>query len=188
MWLTPEKLLSKFFRGFLSVQLQGFIMKRILVIGLVCYLGFALEFLLYNFWGQWGKPELLILVVIFFNLYLGIRYSIIAAIFCGIFKDALGVAPFGTYILVYIAGSYVTTFVRRYLYEPGSRFSRSLVAFFVVIGCFIVQVILTNMSHEVRLGELLIYVLAPQLLTTVIAATYVFAQLKNISVFFTLKT
>jgi len=163
-------------------------MKRVAVIALVSYLGFALEFLLYNFWGQWGKPELLILVVIFFNLYLGIRFSIIAAVFCGIFKDASGAAPFGTYILVYIAGAYVTTFVRRYLYQPGSRFSRSLVAFFVVVGCFIVQAILSNMNHEVHLRELLLYLLVPQLLTTMIAATYVFAQLKNISIFFALKT
>jgi len=172
-------------------------MKRILVIALVCYLAFALEFLLYNFWGQWGKPELLILVVIFFNLYLGIRFSIIAAVFCGIFKDASGVAPFGTYILVYIAGSYLTTIVRRYLYEPGSRFSRAVVTFFVVIGCFIVQAVLvlmpdthgysSNMNHELRFGDLLICLLVPQLLTTMIAATYVFAQLKNISVFFVLK-
>ncbi len=163
-------------------------MKRIAIIGLVSYLAFALEFLLYNFWGQWGKPELLILVVIFFNLYLGIRFSIIAAVFCGIFKDASGVAPFGTYILVYIAGSYVTTFVRRYLYQQGSRFSRSLVAFFVVIGCFMVQAIVSNMNHEVHLSELLLYILVPQLLTTMIAATYVFAQLRNISILFALKT
>src|SRR6202789_450982 len=162
-------------------------MKRVAVIGLVSYLAFAMEFLLYNFWGEWGKPELLILVVIFFNLYLGIRFSIIAAVFCGLFKDASGVAPFGTYVLVYIAGSYVTTFVRRYLYQPGSRFSRALVAFFVVIGCFIVQVTLSNMTHEVRIDELLVYLLAPQLLTTMIAATYVFQQLKNISEFFVLK-
>src|SRR5208282_4082952 len=110
-------------------------MKRVAIIALVCYLGYALEFVLYNFWGQWGKPELLILVVIFFNLYLGIRFSIIAAVFCGICKDASGVAPFGTYILVYITASYLTTFVRRYFYQPGSRFSRALVTFFVVIGC-----------------------------------------------------
>ena len=162
-------------------------MKRIAVIALISYLAFALEFLLYNFWGQWGKPELLILVVIFFNLYLGVRFGIIAAIFCGLFKDISGVAPFGTYVLVYVAGSYLTIFVRRYLYQPGSRFSRGLVAFFVVIGCFIVQAILTNMNREVRLGDLLAYLLVPQLVTTVIAATYVFQQLKNISTFFTLK-
>jgi rod shape-determining protein MreD len=173
-------------------------MKRVAVIGLVSYLAFALEFLLYNFWGQWGKPELLILVVIFFNLYLGIRFGIIAAVFCGIFKDASGVAPFGTYILVYITGSYVTAFVRRYLYQPGSRGSRVLVTFFVVVGCFIIQAILTlipdihnypsNMGYEVRLPELLFYILLPQLLTTMIAATYVFKQLGNISTFFSLKT
>ena len=165
-------------------------MKRILVIALVSYLAYSLEFLLYNFWGPWGKPELLILVVIFFNLYLGIRFSIIAAVFCGLFKDASGVAPFGTYVLVYIAGSYVTTLVRRYLYEPGSRFSRAVVTFFVVIGCFIVQAVLTNMyTGAGHLGpqQLLIYILVPQLLTTMIAATWVFAQLKSISLFFTLK-
>ena len=163
-------------------------MKRILVIGLVCYLAFAMEFLLYNFWGQWGIPELLILVVIFFNLYLGIRFSIIAAVFCGIFKDASGVAPFGTYVLVYIAGSYLTTIARRYLYHPGSRFSRVLVTFLVVVGCFIVQAILSNMNHEVRLDKMFVYLLVTQLLITMIVATYVFEQLKNISVFFALKT
>src|SRR5271167_611251 len=98
-------------------------MKRVVVIALISYLAYALEFLLYNFWGEWGKPELLILVVIFFNLYLGVRFGLISAVFCGIFKDVSGVAPFGTYILVYIAGSYVTVFVRRYLYQQGSRFS-----------------------------------------------------------------
>jgi hypothetical protein len=74
------------------------------------------------------------------------------------------------------------------LYQPGSRFSRAVVTFLVVIGCFIVQAILSNMSHEVRLGGLLIYVLVPQLLTTMIAATYVFEKLKNISLYFRLKT
>jgi len=104
-----------------------------------------------------------------------------------LFKDASGVSAFGTYILVYIAASYVTTFVRRYLYQPGSRFSRIVVTFFVVLGCFAVQAVLTNMNHEVRLDDLFIYLLAPQLLTTIIAATYVFAQLRNVSVFFALK-
>ena len=172
-------------------------MKRVAVIALVSYLAFALEFVLFNAFGAWGKPEFLILVVVFFNLYLGIRFSIIAAVFCGIFKDASGVAPFGTYVLVYITGSYLTTFVRRYLYQPGSRLSRGVVTFFVVVGCFFVQAVLalmpdthgysSNMNHAFYLREQLLYLLAPQLLTTLIAATYVFSQLKNISTFFSLK-
>jgi len=163
-------------------------MKRIVVIGIVSYLAFVLEFLLYNFWGPWGKPELLILVVIFFNLYLGVRFGLIAAFLCGLFKDSTGIAPFGTYIFIYIAGSYLTVLVRKYLYQPGSRFSRALVSFFVVIGAFLIQVILTNMNHEVRVYDLVAYVLVPQLLTTVIAATFIFSQLLNISNFFKLKS
>lgn len=162
-------------------------MKRIIAIALVSYLAFALEFLLYNFWGHWGKPELLILVVIFFNLYLGIRFSIVAAIFCGIFKDTLGIGPFGTYVLVYITAAYMTTLVRRYLYQPGSKFSRGVVAFLVLVGSFTVQAILTNMNHEAPFSEQLFYILVPQLLTTMIAATYVFALLRNLSNFLSLK-
>ena len=162
-------------------------MKRVLIIVLASYLAYALEFLLYNFWGPWGKPELMVLVVVFFNLYLGIRFGIIAAVFCGLFKDTGSVAPFGTYILVYLSVSYLATFVRRYLYQPGSRFSRALVSFFVVIGSFIIQAILTSMSHEINIKDLLVDVLVPQLVTTVIAATYVFEKLKNISVFLALK-
>jgi rod shape-determining protein MreD len=163
-------------------------MKRVAVIALVSYLAFALEFLLYNFWGAWGKPELLILAVIFFNLYLGIRFSIIAAVICGICKDASGIAPFGTYILVYIAAAYLTTLVRRYIYQPGSRFSRAVVTFLVLIGCFIVQAVLTNMNHEIHFDQLLLYLLVPQLVTTMVVATYVYERLRKISVFFVLKT
>jgi len=163
-------------------------MKRVAVIALVSYLALVLEFLMYNFWGKWGCPSLSILVVIFFNLYLGIRFSIIAAVFCGIFQDSLGLSPFGTHVLVYVAGSYATTLVRRYVYQPGSRFSRAVVTFFVVVACFGVEAVLTNMSHELQLGALLTNVLIPQLLATMIAATWIYAQLKNIGIFFKLKS
>lgn len=163
-------------------------MKRIVVIGVVCYLAFALEFVFYNAFGPWGKPEFLILTVVFFNLYLGIRFSIIAAVFCGILKDASGIAPFGTYILVYIAAAFVTTFVRRYLYQQGSRFSRGLVAFFVVVVCFVIQAFLAGGNHEVRVHELLADIFVPQVLLTTLVATFVFQQLRDISVFFALKS
>ncbi|MBF0504328.1 MAG: rod shape-determining protein MreD [Candidatus Omnitrophica bacterium] len=163
-------------------------MKRIAVIALVSYLAFVLEFVLFNAFGSWGKPEFLILVVIFFNLYLGIRFSIIAAVFCGLLKDASGIAPLGTYILVYVTAAYVTTLVRRYLYQKGSRFSRGLVAFLVIIVCFIVQAILVSANRQVRFSQLFLGLLVPQVLTTMIVATFVFQKLRDISVFFSLKS
>ena len=158
------------------------------VIGLVCYLAFASEFVLYNAFGAWGKPEFLILVVVFFNLYLGIRFSIISAVFCGLFKDACGIAPWGTYLLVYIAAAFMTTLVRRYLYQQGSRFSRGLVAFFVLVACFIIQASLAAANHDIRAHELLVDIFIPQVLTTMAVATLVFQQLRDLSVFFKLKS
>jgi len=162
-------------------------MKLIALIALVCYLAFAAEFVFYNAFGSWGKPEFLILTVVFFNLYLGIRFSIISAVFCGLLKDASGIAPLGTYLLVYIVAAFMTTLVRRYLYQQGSRFSRGLVAFCVIVVCFVVQAFLAAANHDIRGHELWVDVFIPQVLTTMAVATLVFQQLKDISVFFKLK-
>lgn len=163
-------------------------MKRIAVILALTYLCFLLEFIFFGAFGPWGKPEMLVLCFVFFNLYLGIRYSIIAALIAGLLKDAFSVSPFGTYVFVYVLAAYWTTFVSKYLYQPGSRFSRALVAFFVVLVCFLLEALLHSMEYEVRFVEALTYVLIPQLIITMIAATFVFHRLRDVSVFFRLKS
>jgi hypothetical protein len=90
--------------------------------------------------------------------------------------------------MVYILAAYLTTLVREYVYQPGSRFSRLVVTFSVVLGCFLARAVLSNMTRDVRLGDMLLYVLLPQLVTTMAVATYVFYQLHNVSVYFKLKT
>ena len=162
-------------------------MKRVIVIAGLAYLCFFVEFILYNTFGPWGKPELLILLFVFFNLYMGIRYSIVAALIAALLKEASGGAPLGTYVFVYIVGAYWTTFVSKNLYQPGSRFSRAVVAFFVVLFCFILEAAVHMRVHEVRLGEMVSYILAPQLITTMIAATFVFLLLRDVCVLFDLK-
>ena len=162
--------------------------KRVAVILALAYLSFVCEFILYNVFGPWGKPELLILLFIFFNLYLGIRYSLVAAIAAGFLRDASSVSPFGTYLFVYVAGAYCTTVVNKYLYQPGSRFSRVMVALVVVLFCFTVELVLHMIEYDVRLTEVLTYVLWPQLVTTMVAATFVFLRMRDVSVFFALKS
>ena len=162
-------------------------MKRIAVIVVLAYFCFLLENALYHAFGAWGKPELLILLVVFLNLYLGIRYSIIAALIAGLLKDSISIAPFGTYLFVYLAGAYVTTFVRWYFYQPGSRFLRALVAFAVVSACCLVQSAVTLMEHPLRWEEVVLSILIPQLATTMIAATFVFLRLRDVAVLFRLK-
>ena len=159
-------------------------MKRVVVISALAYAFFLAEFVLYNTFGRWGKPEFLVLLVVFCNLYWGIRYSIIAAFICGILKDAFGVEPFGTFLFIYAVAAYLTTFIRRNLYQPGSRVSRVMVACLVVVGCFLISLFAHSLQHEVRLTEALTFILMPQLVTTVIVATIVFHRLRDLVVRF----
>ncbi|MBI3602142.1 MAG: rod shape-determining protein MreD [Candidatus Omnitrophica bacterium] len=157
--------------------------KRLLVIALLAYLFFLLEFVLYDALGVWGKPELILLLVIFWGLYSGIRYSIAAAILGGLLKDTLSILPFGTYLFVLLAAAYLTTLARRNLYQPGSPFSRWVVAFFVFIGAFCIEVMLYVMRHDVRLTELLINIFLPELVTTMVVVTFVFYRLRDVAMF-----
>ncbi len=154
-------------------------MKRIAFIVFFAYLFFLLEFVLYNAFGNWGKPEFLVLLVVFCSLYWGIRYSIIAALAGGLIKDAFSIEPFGTYLFIYVSAAFLTTLVRRNFYQPGSRVSRVLVVFAVVVGCFTAALFIHLRQQEVRLADAVGFILAPQLITTMIAATFVFQQLRG---------
>ena len=154
-------------------------MKKGLLIAVLVYCAYLCEFVLYNTFGPWGKPELMLLTVVFCNLYWGIRYSIWAGFVAGVLKDAFGIAPFGTYLFVYIAAAYLTTGIRNNFYQPGSRFSRAVVTFFVLVAIFIIEVVLHLRSFEVRFTEAVAYVFMPQMVTTMVAVTYVFQTLRN---------
>lgn len=162
-------------------------MRQVLTIIAVIYIFFLLEIALYNNFGAWGKPELLILAVVFFTLYLGIRLGIVAALVAGILREGVAIVPLGTYLLVYLSVAYAITYVRRFLYQPGSRFSRIVMAFFATLTAFLVQAIVSSTRRDYVLIELLTDVLSVQLITTCIAATFIFTYLKQLSEFFRLK-
>ncbi len=157
-------------------------MKRIIIIALLAYLFFILEFILYDLFGPWGQPQLLLLLIVFFGLYAGIRYSIAAALIAGLLKDIVGLELWGTHVFIFLCAAYVTTLVRRNFYQPGSPFSRAAVAFLVLAGSFIVEVLLYLMRHDVHGAELFTNVFFPQLLTTMVAVTFVFNRLRDVAI------
>ena len=156
--------------------------KRVTVIVVLAYVFFVFELVLNAILGSWGKPELLLLLVIFWVLYSGIRYGIVAAVVSGLIKDMLGVLPFGTYLFVFIAAAYLTTWVRITLYQPGSPFSRAVVAFCVLVLSFLIQTMLYLMHHDLHGGELFFNIFLPQLVTTMVAVTFVFYRLRDLAV------
>lgn len=156
--------------------------KRLILIVVLAYVFFTLEFVLNEALGVWAKPELLLLLIVFWGLYSGIRYSIVAAIISGILKDSFSILPFGTYLLIFITAAYLTTIVRNTIYQPGSRFSRAVVSFFVLIGCFILELLLYMMHHNVRLIDVVLNIFLPQTVTTMVVVTFVFHWLRDVAV------
>ncbi len=159
-------------------------MKRAAGIIILIYCSFWIESFLHNVFGIWGKPELMLLVVVFCNLYWGIRHSIGAAVVCGILKDASSADTFGIFLLLYVAAAYLTTLIRQMLYQPGSRFSRALVTFLVLIGVFIIEVVVHMCFLEFRMTDAVRHIFVPRLVLTMIVATRVFHGLRDIVVRF----
>lgn len=155
-------------------------MKQFIAITILMYVAFLIEFVLYNTFGVWGKPELMVLAVVFCSLYWGIRHSIWAAFVSGMLKDAFSIEPFGTYLFVYIVAAYLTTLVRNNLYQPGSRFSRIVVTFIVLVGIFTLEAFLHMRFYEVRLWEAVCFVFVPRIVLTMAVATFAFGYLREL--------
>ena len=158
--------------------------KRCVSIALFIYIAFLAEFVLFNTFGSWGKPELMLLVIVFCGLYWGVRGSFWVAFVAGVIKDSFGIEPFGTYLLIFIVSAFLTTFIRQNLYQPGSRFSRAVVAFFVLACFFIMETLLHMRLFDVRIAEAISFIFLPQVLSTMIVVTFLFHRLRNVAVRF----
>lgn len=148
---------------------------------------FILELLLSRSLGAWGNPQLLILMVVFVSLYLGIRYAIVTALLAGLCRDAIGINPFGLNLVVYMSVAYGIVMVRRFLYQPGSRFSRAVMAFFGVLIQILSTMILLSFDIMVDIVDMFYAVFFPSIITTIVVATPVFTVLKNVAQFMRIK-
>ena len=153
-------------------------MQQIFIIPLICYLALLVEFVLFNLFGRWGDPHLLLLVVIFFNLYSGVRFSLWAALWAGVLKDCFSTMPFGTHIFTYVACVYLSTFIRRTYYERGSDLSKLFMVFLVVTA----QTVILGLVHqrvfeEIHWADVWGGIWLPEVIATMVVALYVFEKL-----------
>ena len=154
-------------------------MRKIFLILILCCLFFVLEFLLFNLFGKWFKPDLLLLLVIFFNLYLGIRYSLLAAFFSGILKDSFSVDVFGIHILTFMICAVSTTLIKRNLFHTGPSTLRFLLAFFISLLNVFIAYFLHSMFVNMEMGEMIRSVLLPEVVLTTWSANFVLRHLKQ---------
>lgn len=159
-------------------------MKRLSFILVLTYLFFIVEFLLSSAFGRWGTPNLILLLIIFFNLYLGIRYGLLTAFCAGIFKDSFTIGVFGTNIFLFMSCAFLATVLRRNFYRPGSRLSRIMVTAGVVTAFVLAQVLLRSMDQDLDFGDIFQFVFLPEIFLTIVSATFVFNKLKELAVRF----
>ncbi len=155
-------------------------MRQILLIPFICYLALLVEFTLFNLFGRWGDPHILLLVVIFFNLYSGIRFSLWAALWAGILKDCFSTMPFGTNIFAYVVCAYVSLAVRKYCYERGSDISRVWMVLCVVTAHTAVMGLMHKMAfEEVQWFDVWGSIWFPELVITAVVSILVFDRLRD---------
>jgi len=108
-------------------------MRKIFFVGLTVAAAFALESLLARVLGPWGKPNFFILLIVFFNLFWGIRYSLLAACGAGVILDSFSAGVVGVNIFSFVTCAYLTTFLKWYFYRAGSKSFRIAMVFLISI-------------------------------------------------------
>ena len=154
-------------------------MFRILFIAILMLVAFLIEFIFFNQFGRWLKPDLLLLLVIYFNLAFGIRFSLVTALFAGILRDSFSINVFGMNIFAFLLCAYLTTLIKRYLFHMGSTASRVLIVLIISTFYCLVLYILNSLFSEVNFGQMIAYVWFPQILITMLLANHVFRLLRK---------
>ena len=153
-------------------------MRILMIVGGV-FICFVLESVFSAVFGRWFSPNLLLLLVIFINLFRGIRYSIFTAVLAGIFKDSYSLGPFGLSIFSLVVCAYLTTVIKMYIYQPGSMPSRVLLVFVMTVIYVGIMAALAIMSTAVNLGDIFLYVFIPEVVATTMMTGSAFRRFRQ---------
>lgn len=153
--------------------------KAIIIISFIL-IAFLTEFILFNSVGWWGVPNLLLLLIMFFDLYFGVRYGLLAAIFAGVIKDSFGVHLFGIHLSSFVVCVYMTTMLKRYIYHIGSFLSRYILILTISVLNVVVHYFLYQIfGNNIRPWHVFRFILIPEVVMTMVAAPVTFKYLKK---------
>ena len=152
--------------------------KLLLLIGLI-FLFFTIEFLWVNLLGNWFKPNLLLLLIIFFNLSLGLRYGLAAAFLAGIVEDSFGASIFGAHIVSFVVCAFMMIVVRRYFFHTSVYSLRIFLAFLISLLNVLIVFILNSIFLPLDFKEAFCFVMFPEVLATTLADGFTFRHLRS---------
>lgn len=148
----------------------------ILLFALAC---FFIENILFQLFGIWFKPNLLLILIVFFNLFRGIRYGVLAALMGGFLLDSFSVRVPGLNTFSFVVCAYLASLLKIFIYQPGSQASRILLVFFVAVINLAIQYVLHVLTTPLDFSVAFARVIIPEILITTVMAAYVFERLKR---------
>jgi rod shape-determining protein MreD len=154
-------------------------MSKIFFIAGSVVLAFLVEFMMFNWFSTRWVPNLMIVLIVFFNLAFGIRYAIFAAVFGGLLQDAFGLQIFGINLLTLVVCAYLTTALKPYLYQSGSNSSRVAFVGVVLTADFLLRYLLSLKNGGPDFFPAFRYIFVPQMLLTLLITVGLFKQLRR---------
>lgn len=149
----------------------------VLVITLICL---AAQILFAQVSGGSLVPNFILIAVIFFNLYRGLRYSLGAAFLGGLFLDSYSGNPMGINIFSLVLCAFLTGTLKKYLYQPGVAESRVLVVVLAAAAnSFLQYIVNISTGIEIGLTEAFWHETVPEVLLTALVASFTFERLKE---------
>ena len=113
---------------------------------------FFLEAVIVNVLGHWFKPNLLILFIVFVNLYFGVRQGLWAAAIAGLLKDSFAVGLFGAHVFAFILSSYLVILIKRYVFHMEALMLKLSLALSLsvlnILILYLIQVLFTELNFK----------------------------------------
>lgn len=146
-------------------------------ITLVCL---AAQLLCAKVFGSWFVPNFVLIAVVFFNLYRGLRYSLGAAFLGGFLLDSFGGTIVGINVFSLVMCAFLTSTLKMYIYQPGVSESRVVVVLIAIsLNSFLQYFINIVMGIDIRLGDAFWKIILPEIGLTTLVASYTLERLKQ---------
>ncbi len=155
-------------------------MGKIAVIIFSVVAAFIIEFLLFHLMGRWATPNLELLLIMFFNLSFGIRYGLLSAVLAGGLRDSFSTGILGINVCSFIIAAYMTTILKQYIYHMGSRLSRYILIFTIIIINMVVHYYLYKvLVGPISPGQVVRFLFFPEVVLTLLVAPFVLEGFKK---------
>ena len=155
-------------------------MRRIFLVSGIVILCLVVQLVFARVLGSSFVPNFVLIAVVFFNLYRGLRYSLGAAFLGGFLLDSFSGSPMGFNVFSLVMCAFILGSVKKFIYQPGVAESRLLMVFLTVISNSFLQYFV-NVAAGIRINFTVVLwgAMVPEIVLTLVFALYTLERLKK---------